>query len=161
MLAKLRSAANRLMLWVIAAVITLAVLFVSVLLYKWWVFEPEPPTAATCEALQVLPLRANDQSAVAAEIQVYQCQRGKREQWQGFEVWLRQPLSNDWQRIATAERGQCLTVSLAKHGQLIIHHSHSRGDLQLAKSSVIYRNEQGQPFTLAVSSERTDDCPLP
>ena len=40
---------KRLGLWILAAGITLAVLFTAVLFYKLTLFEPDPPTMAQCQ----------------------------------------------------------------------------------------------------------------
>lgn len=150
-------ATRRLGLWFLAAGITLAVLFTAVLIYKLTVFEPDPPVAANCQTLQLITTTDS-----AAEIHVYDCQRGNaNNSWQGFEVWLFEPQVSEWLRIATAEPGPCLTVSWQRQGELIIHHGHSRGDLNIAKASVIYDDANGRPSTISVTTEReTKDCPL-
>lgn len=147
---------RRVGLWLLAAGITLAVLFTAVLIYKLTVYEPAPPTVANCKSLQFITT-----SDGAAEIHVYQCRRGdKSTAWQGYEVWLYEPLLDDWLRIGTAEIGDCLSVSWQRERELLIHHGHSRGDLNIAQSSVIYRNAANQANTLSISTIRADDCPL-
>ncbi|GAB3293819.1 hypothetical protein [Pseudidiomarina andamanensis] len=148
---------RRLGLWFLAAGITLAVMFTAVLIYKLTVFEPEPPVAANCQSLQLITT-----ADTAAEIHVYDCQRGNSgNSWQGFEVWLFEPSANDWLRIATAEQGPCLTVAWQRNGELAIHHGHSRGALNIAKASVIYDDANGRPATISVTTEREEkECPL-
>src|SRR5690554_3503930 len=97
---------RRVGLWILAAGITLAVLFTAVLIYKLTVFEPDPPTVAQCQSLQLLTSADG-----AAEIHVYQCQRGgDKNSWSGYEIWLFEPADNAWLRIGTAEQGDCLSV---------------------------------------------------
>lgn len=148
---------RRIGLWLLAAGITLAVLFTAVLIYKLTVFEPAPPTVANCKSLQLIV--ANDGGA---EIHVYQCQRGeKKAMWHGYEVWLFEPSLEDWSRLATAELGDCLTVSWQRERELVIHHGHSRGDINLAQSSIIYQPTSSPANTISISAERTDtECPL-
>lgn len=151
-----RNFTRRLGLWFLAAGITLAVLFTAVLIYKLTVFEPDPPTVANCQSIQLITTADN-----AAEIHVYQCQRGaNKAAWKGYEIWLFEPSTNDWLRIATAEQGDCLSVSWQRSGELVIHHGHSRGDLNIAKNSVIYRDAKNMPNTISVTTQREDDCPL-
>lgn len=148
---------RRLGLWFLAAGITLAVLFMAVLIYKLTVFEPDPPVAANCQSLQLITTTDS-----AAEIHVYECQRGNtKNSWQGFEVWLYEPQINKWLRIATAEQGSCLTVSWQRQDELVIHHSHSRGALNIAKASVIYDDANSRPATISVTTQREEkECPL-
>ena len=148
---------RRIGLWLLAAGITLAVLFTAVLIYKLTVSEPAPPTVANCQSLQLISTPDN-----GGEIHVYQCQRGDDSApWQGYEVWLYEPLLDDWTRLATAQLGECLTVSWQRDRELVMHHGHSRGDINLAESSVIYQPANMPANTISISAERTDtECPL-
>lgn len=145
---------RRIGLWLLAASITLAVLFTAVLIYKLTVFEPAPPTVANCKSLQLIV--SNDGGA---EIHVYQCQRGeKNNKWQGYEVWLYEPSLEDWSRLATAEFGDCLTVSWQRERELVIHHGHSRGDINLAQSSIIYQPANAPANTISIATLRSQHC---
>lgn len=145
---------RRLGLWFLAAGITVAIIFISVFIYKYTVFEPDPPPLAACESLQVV-LTANN----GAEVQLHECKRGD-DSWQGYEVWLHEPHNQYWQRLLTAELDGCMTLGLADNGALEIFHSAGRGHLNLARSSVIYRDNDGNPHTLSINTERVVDCPL-
>lgn len=148
---------RRIGLWLLAAGITLAVLFTAVLIYKLTVFEPAPPTVANCQSMQLITSQDG-----GAEIHVFQCQRGENSTvWKGYEVWLYEPHLEAWSRLATAEVGSCLSVSWQRDRELIIHHGHSRGDINLAQSSVIYQPATAPANTISISAERTDsECPL-
>lgn len=147
---------KRLGLWILAAGITLAVLFTAVLFYKLTLFEPDPPTMAQCQSLQLISTTDG-----SAEIHLYQCQRGSdKSAWQGFEVWLFEPAVTDWLRIATAEQGECVSLAWLRPNQLMIYHGHSRGDINLAQSSVVYTDNNQRPNTISIKTERVDECPL-
>lgn len=148
---------KRIGLWLLAAGITLAVLFTAVLIYKLTVFEPDPPIAANCQSLQLLTTPEN-----GAEVHLYQCQRGsKSAAWHGYEVWLYEPYLEQWTRLATAELSHCLSLSWQRERQLTIHHGHSRGDINLAQSSVIYQPGNAPADTISINAERVDaECPL-
>ncbi|MDX1705684.1 hypothetical protein [Pseudidiomarina sp.] len=156
----LREFSRRVGLWFIAAGITLALLFTSVLIYKWTVYEPDPPTVAQCQSLQIL-LAADG----AAEAHLYQCQRGEEGNWQGYEVWLYEPYTREWQRILTAASNDaataCMSLAWRQDKSLQVYHSQSRGDLNVAHNSVIYYDQQGLPGTISVNTERQDICPMP
>ncbi|KFZ32051.1 hypothetical protein IDSA_05100 [Pseudidiomarina salinarum] len=160
LLHSLREFSRRVGLWFIAAGITLAVLFTSVLIYKWTVYEPDPPTTAECQSLQIL---ISADSAVEAHL--YQCQRGKEGNWQGYEVWLYEPYTLAWQRVLTAASNEssaaCMSLGWREDKSLEVFHSQSRGDLNVAQSSVIYYDPQGRPETLSINTERQDNCPMP
>jgi hypothetical protein len=160
-LAKLRAAVRRLGLWILAAAIALAVLFSAVLVYKWTVYQPDPPPLADCTSLQLLT-----SSDGAAELQLHSCKRGRQPAWQGYELWLFEPLNGNWTRIMTAEQqpqdGQqhCLNIGWRNQTTLVVAHSQSRGDLALAKNSVVYHDVNDKPHTLSIATERVDLCQL-
>lgn len=160
-LRKLRAAMRRLGIWILAAAITLAVLFSAVLVYKWTVYEPDPPPLADCTSLELLTT-----SDGAAELHLQQCQRGGKPSWSGYELWLFEPLNGDWQRIMTAEKlanetmQHCLTIAWRNQTTVVIAHSQSRGDIALAKNSVVYDDVNGRPHTLSIATERMDACQL-
>lgn len=151
------AALKRLGLWLLAAAITCAVLFTAVLIYKWTVFEPEPPLQANCQSLQWL------QSADhAIELGLFQCQRGRRSKWQGYELWLYEPADEAWQRLMTApiaelQQPPCMRLRW-RGNSLLIEHQQSRGDLSLIGSSVIYDDLQGLAQTLSITTERITRC---
>ena len=160
--AKLRAALRRLGIWILAAAITLAVLFSAVLVYKWTVYQPDPPPQADCTGLQLLT-----SSNGAAELQLHRCQRGRKPSWHGYELWLYEPLSGDWTRIMTAEQSQqqeaqqqCLSIGWRNLDTLLVAHSQSRGDINLAKTSVVYHDVNDRPHTLSIATERMDVCQL-
>jgi hypothetical protein len=153
---KIRRALRRVTFWILAASLTLAAIFITVLIYKWATSEPSPPPLANCQIQQAVTL-AQD----TTEIHAYRCQRGRSNKWHGFEVWLYEPPRNHWLRIATAEGNQCLTIDLRNLGGLIISYSHSRGDIYVPKSSVIYTDKNGRPNALSVLTQRTEGCVLP
>lgn len=157
---KLRAAIRRLGIWLLAAAITLAVLFSAVLVYKWTVYQPDPPPQADCTGVQLIT-----SSDGAAELHLQRCQRGGKPRWSGYELWLFEPLSGDWQRILTAARKNqqpppCVTIGWRNQSTILVAHSHSRGDLAIATNSVIYRDINGQPHTLSIATERMEVCQL-
>lgn len=160
-LRKLVAAIRRLGLWILAAAITLAVLFSTVLVYKWTVYQPDPPPLADCTSVQLLT-----SSDGAAELHLQQCQRGRQPTWRGYELWLFEPLNGDWQRIMTAEQlandqtQHCLTIGWRNQTTIVVAHSQSRGDLAMAKNSVVYRDVNERPHTLSIATERMDVCQL-
>ncbi|HET8816521.1 MAG TPA: hypothetical protein VFM61_03630 [Pseudidiomarina sp.] len=145
---------RRLGLWFLAAGITLAIIFISVFIYKYTVFEPDPPLVAACDSMQVV--LTQDKSA---EVQLHECSRGD-DSWQGFEVWLFEPHNNYWQRLLTAELDGCMTLAIDANGTLDVYHSSGRGNLNVARSSAIYRDRDGNTHTLSINTQRTVDCPL-
>jgi len=160
-LAKLRAAIRRLGLWILAAAITLAVLFSAVLVYKWTVYEPDPPPQANCQSLQLLT-----SSDGAAELQLHSCQRGRNPVWNGYELWLFEPLNGNWTRIMTAAKKHqntqqhCLNIGWRNQTTVLITHSQSRGDINMAKNSVVYHDVNHRPQTLSIATERMDLCQL-
>lgn len=158
---KLLAAIRRLGIWILAAAITLAVLFSAVLVYKWTVYQPDPPPLADCASVQLLTT-----SDGAAELHLQQCQRGQQPRWNGYELWLFEPLTGDWQRIMTAELPQqsqqqhCLSIGWRNQTTLAVAHSQSRGDVAMAKNSVIYHDVNDRPHTLSIVTERMDLCQL-
>lgn len=158
---KLVAALRRLGIWILAAAITLAVLFSAVLVYKWTVYQPDPPPVADCTSVELLTT-----SDGAAELHLQLCQRGRQPRWNGYELWLFEPLNGDWQRLMTAEQPpqnqqqQCLTIGWRNQTTVTVAHSQSRGDLALAKNSVVYRDVNNRPHTLSIVTERMDLCQL-
>lgn len=145
---------RRLGLWFLAAGITVAIIFISVFIYKFTVFEPDPPPLSKCDSVQVVLTQT-----AAAEIQLHECSRGD-DSWQGYEVWLHEPHNEHWQRLLTAEREGCMTLAIDSNGTLDVFHSSGRGNLNIARASVVYRDRDGNPDTLSINTQRVPDCPL-
>ncbi len=144
---------KRIGLWFLAAIITCAVLFVAVLLYQWTVYEPDPPTVANCQSIETLVTADS-----AAQIYVYQCQRGANPKWEGYEVWAQKLVNQEWQRLATSPMAAgCIDIALEDRRLLILHEA-SRGDLSVAASSFVYELPEGAATTLSVATERVNDC---
>ncbi|MBY6062809.1 hypothetical protein [Pseudidiomarina sediminum] len=148
---------RRLGLWFVAAGITLAVLFVAVLVYQLTVYQPELPKSANCTALQTL--MTDNQ---AAQLYLYQCQRGDDASWHGHEVWLEKRVEDEWQRLLTVplEEG-CLRLGLedlTTQQRLTIYHQGSRGGLSLATSSVVYELPDTGARTISIATERVANC---
>ncbi|PTB98343.1 hypothetical protein C9975_10800, partial [Thalassospira xiamenensis] len=117
---------------IVAAAITLAVLFIAGVIYKLTTYEPDPPPQAQCEsrAVQVTPNGF-------AELRLYQCQRGNdNTPWRGYELWLYEPLVADWQRLLTAEPQSCLTLKAIDDRQITLQHQGTRGLIH--RSSTTY-----------------------
>ncbi|MGQ4275674.1 hypothetical protein ACQ5ES_01275 [Pseudidiomarina sp. E22-M8] len=154
----IRSLSNftkRVGLWFLAAGITLTVFFIAVLIYQLSVYEPDPPTAADCQAMQTL-------TTVDTEAQLYlhQCQRGNDLSWKGYEVWTYKVVTEEWQRLATAPLASgCLQLSVDER-QLTIMHNNSRGELNIPATSFIYELKTGGARTLSIATERVDQCTL-
>lgn len=154
---KFKRGVRRVVIWFIAAAITLAVLFVGVVVYKLTVYKPAPPPQSDCQASDIVTSDDN-----SAEVHLYQCRRGSGDKaWQGYELWLFEPLVNDWQRLATAPTSTCPTLSWRKHQEAELAHSGSRGDIQLADAVFIYTDAMGESQTISVRTNRrnNDACP--
>lgn len=144
---------KRIGLWLLAAIITLAVLFVAVLIYQWTVYRPEPPTVANCQSIDTLVTADR-----GAQVYVYQCQRGDNPTWQGYEVWAQKLVNREWQRLATLPMAAgCIGIVL-EDSRVVILHAASRGDLNVATSSFVYELPAGAATTLSVATERVNDC---
>ncbi|WP_258240514.1 hypothetical protein [Pseudidiomarina homiensis] len=144
---------KRIALWFLAAIITLAVLFVAVLIYQWTVYEPEPPTVANCQSIET-SVTADS----AAQLYVYQCKRGTNPSWEGYEVWAQKVVNQVWQRLATSPKAAgCVGIRLEDRRVVILHEA-SRGDLSVAASSFVYELAEGGATTLSVATERVNDC---
>ena len=148
---------RRLGLWVVAAGITVTVMFLAVLVYQLTVYQPELPKTANCTPLQTLV--SSDQ---AAQLYVYQCQRGEDPSWQGHEVWLEKRVEDEWQRLLTVPLAEgCLRIALVDdttQQRLTIYHQGSRGGLSLAASSVVYELAEPGARTISIATERVADC---
>lgn len=136
---------------VLAAAITLAVLFLGSVIYKLTVYEPDPPPQAKCESLTV-KVTPNGY----AELRLYQCQRGDQASpWQGYELWLFEPLVDDWQRLLTAAPNSCLQLGDLSDRQLQVLHQGSRGDINRSATTYHYENDDGisQSFLLQLEAQ--------
>lgn len=141
-------AGRRVLLWFMAAAITLVVLFVGVVVYQLTTYQPDPPPLANCEALQLVTLDSN-----SAEVRMYRCERGNPTSWQGYEVWLHEPASDDWQRMLTAPPESCLQLQADTATSLSLVHQGTRGALNLAEPVFIYENSDGVSATLVLDIE--------
>lgn len=146
---KLYRAGRRVVIWVVAASITLAILFITVVVYQLTVYEPDPPPQARCAAQDLL--RAEDG---ALEVHLYWCERGDSKPWKGFEIWLYEPLINDWQRMITMPASSCPSINFAREQRLLVKHNGSRGNLQVAETAFLFDDVDGLAQTLAIETER-------
>ena len=152
---RLSAMSRRVGLWLLAAGITLAVLFVAVLIYQLSVYQPEPPTVANCQAIQTEVTSDN-----GAQVYVYQCQRGDNGEWEGYEVWLQKLLDKEWQRLATSPLANgCIGIELDER-ELLIQYSQSRSDISVASSSFVYDLADGGAATRSVATRQLDRCTL-
>ncbi|MEX1220616.1 MAG: hypothetical protein WEA82_00715 [Idiomarina sp.] len=149
-------AGRRLLLWFMAAAITLVVLFIGVVVYQLTTYQPDPPPLANCAAEQLVTLDSN-----SAEVRLYQCERGNPTSWQGYELWLHEPASGDWQRMLTAPAEACLQLQANNATKVTLFHQGTRGALNLAEPVFIYENATGVSATLVVdiaALETSGDC---
>ncbi|WP_404399416.1 hypothetical protein LG288_06980 [Idiomarina seosinensis] len=135
--------------WLLAASgITFAVIVVSIIVYQYTAMQPRLPSEDDCTLKQMV--QTADRSA---EVRHYFCARGEKTQWQGHELWLVQPDTEDWQRMLTTRSANCLKLHLQDQTLHLIHDG-ERMEMNLAEPVFLYRNQQGQSVTLAVDIEK-------
>lgn len=146
---------RRVGLWFLAAGITLAILFVAVLIYQLSVYQPDPPTVANCQ-----PLQTEITADQGAQVYLYQCQRGDNGEWRGYEVWLQKRVDEEWQRIATSPLANgCVGIQLDER-ELVIEYRASRSELSVASSSFVYDLASGGAATRSVATRQVEQCRL-
>tara|TARA_B100000700_G_scaffold235630_1_gene261342 strand:+ start:580 stop:1032 length:453 start_codon:yes stop_codon:yes gene_type:complete len=135
---------KRMALILAAAGVTFGLIVISIVVYQYTVMEPETPHAGDCQLKQLEQTQDR-----AAEVHRYECTRGSETTWQGTEVWLYEPLTEDWQRMLTVKGEPCVRLRLNER-RLTILHSGNKLDFNLAEPVFIYKEKDGTSRSLAV-----------
>ncbi|RUO79168.1 hypothetical protein [Pseudidiomarina taiwanensis] len=144
---------RRLSLWLGAAAVTLAVLFVSVLIYKLIHAEPDTPEQVDCRLLD-----RHELANTGADVRLFHCRRGEKNNWEGLELWLYEANQEPSQRLVSAPLDACFQARVDRRDQLTLLHTVSRGELGISRSSVVYQGDAQGPYTLSIQTERVTDC---
>jgi hypothetical protein len=136
---------KRMALIIAAAGVTFGLIVISIVVYQYTVMEPETPHAGDCQLQQLE--QTHDR---AAEVHTYQCTRGSETTWRGTEMWLYEPLTEEWQRMLTVKGEPCVRIHLNER-RLTVSHAANKLDFNLAEPVFIYKDKEGTSHSLAVA----------
>ncbi|EKE86834.1 hypothetical protein [Idiomarina xiamenensis] len=139
----------------LAAIITVTLLFLAVVIYQYTTYAPAPPPQANCQPLQLL---THAQQPIEAHL--YRCQRGDQ-QWSGYEVWLLENVDQHWQRLLTASASElpktvCMQLVWQRDNVLQLQHTGSNHGYTLSNNQFTYRASDGRKHGMGFSANNND-----
>lgn len=138
-----------------AVIATMGVIIGGAALYQKLTSQPALPQDKHCDVQQV----ASNQDG-SLEARVYWCEGQSQNDWQGHEVWLHEPLTEQWQRILTSQHAGCLKLNLTGQ-RLTINHDDKRSNMHLVEPVFLFRDAEGVSQSLAVTVSTRGDAQCP